>query len=121
MANGFSSLLLTNSKNSNCFHDNVSVEAEDDHCRPLVAMMMARSQVPWQSPSDTGWEEAEKRIYFYGFLPAATTLRAVPMWHALTFVAKRSEQRVSCSEPTLGDTFTNISVLQFPPILHMKQ
>ena len=40
---------------------------------------------------------------------------AVPMWHWLTFAAKRSELIVSLVQDSLGETFTNIKVLALPP------
>jgi len=43
------------------------------------------------------------------------TFFAEPMSHAFTFVAKRREFRDSGRSLSVGETFTNISVLLFPP------
>ena len=40
---------------------------------------------------------------------------AVPIWHWFTFVANRRELRVSEKHSSLGETLTNMSVLEFPP------
>ena len=42
-------------------------------------------------------------------------LVAVPMVHALTLVANRSEHKVSLKLLLNGEMFTNIKVLLFPP------